>query len=164
LGRDREFDMIEEGDRIPAVQLLDMRGDAFALDAYAGVPFVLYFYPKDDTAGCTRQAQDFSAFKGQFDAAGARLLGVSRDNAIKHQKFASKYDLTVPLATDPDGKALEAFGSWVEKSLYGKKYMGIDRSTFLFGADGTLVRAWRKVKVPGHVIEVLEAVKELARG
>ncbi|MFN4096558.1 MAG: peroxiredoxin, partial [Sphingomonas sp.] len=108
------------------------------------------------------EAQDFSAFKSQFDALGVRLLGVSRDNTIKHQKFVNKYDLTIPLATDPDGKALEAFGAWVEKSMYGKKYMGIDRSTYLFDADGALVRAWRKVRVPGHVIEVLEAAKELA--
>lgn len=152
---------IEEGDKIPAVELIDMDGKNFRLDSLMGEPLVLYFYPKDDTAGCTREAQDFSAFKAQFDLLGVRLLGVSRDSAIKHQKFANKYDLTVPLATDPDGKALEAFGSWVEKSMYGKKYMGIDRSTFLFDADGALVRAWRKVRVPGHVIEVLEAAKEL---
>ncbi len=152
---------IEEGDKIPAVGLIDLEGQSFALDTRTGAPLVLYFYPKDDTAGCTREAQDFSAFKPQFDAAGAQLLGVSRDGTIKHQKFVNKYDLTVPLATDPDGKALEAFGTWVEKTLYGKKYMGIDRSTFLFGADGRLVRAWRKVRVPGHVVEVLEAVKEL---
>lgn len=152
---------IEEGDTIPAVELIDMDGKSFRLDSLMGEPLVLYFYPKDDTAGCTREAQDFSAFKAQFDLLGVRLLGVSRDNTIKHQKFANKYDLTVPLATDPDGKALEAFGSWVEKSMYGKKYMGIDRSTFLFDADGGLVRAWRKVRVPGHVIEVLEAAKEM---
>ena len=152
---------IEEGDRIPAVSLVDLDGATFSLDRYAGEPFVLYFYPKDDTAGCTREAQDFSAFMPQFDAAGAKVLGVSRDGTIKHQKFVNKYDLTVPLATDPDGKALEAFGAWVEKSMYGKKYMGIERSTYLFDREGKLVRAWRKVKVPGHVIEVLEAVKEL---
>ena len=152
---------IEEGDKIPAVELIDMDGNSFRLDSLMGEPLVLYFYPKDDTAGCTREAQDFSAFKAQFDLLGVRLLGVSRDSAIKHQKFANKYDLTVPLATDPDGKALEVFGSWVEKAMYGKKYMGIDRSTFLFDADGALVRAWRKVRVPGHVVEVLEAAKEL---
>ncbi|RYY42802.1 MAG: peroxiredoxin [Sphingomonadales bacterium] len=152
---------IEEGDKIPAVELIDLDGNGFRLDGMMGAPLVLYFYPKDDTAGCTREAQDFSAFKSQFDALGVRVLGVSRDGTIKHQKFVTKYDLTVPLATDPDGKALEAFGSWVEKSMYGKKYMGIDRSTFLFDADGELVRAWRKVRVPGHVIEVLEAAKEL---
>ncbi|MEG3179482.1 peroxiredoxin [Sphingomonas sp. LT1P40] len=152
---------IEEGDKIPAVELIDQTGETFTLNERTGAPFVLYFYPKDDTAGCTREAQDFSAFKPQFEAAGAAVLGVSRDGTIKHQKFVNKYDLTVQLATDPDGKALEAFGTWVEKTLYGKKYMGIDRSTFLFDADGRLVRAWRKVRVPGHVVEVLEAVKEL---
>jgi peroxiredoxin Q/BCP len=152
---------IEEGDTIPAVELIDIDGNGFQLDRMMGAPLVLYFYPKDDTAGCTREAQDFSAFKGQFDALGVQLLGVSRDSAIKHQKFVNKYDLTVPLATDPDGKALEAFGAWVEKAMYGKKYMGIDRSTFLFDADGALVRAWRKVRVPGHVVEVLEAAKEM---
>ncbi|WP_337847451.1 peroxiredoxin [Sphingomonas sp.] len=152
---------IEEGDTIPAVELIDIDGNGFQLDRMMGAPLVLYFYPKDDTAGCTREAQDFSAFKGQFDALGVQLLGVSRDSAIKHQKFVNKYDLTVPLATDPDGTALEAFGAWVEKAMYGKKYMGIDRSTFLFDADGALVRAWRKVRVPGHVVEVLEAAKEM---
>lgn len=153
---------LEPGDPIPTVELLDSAGAAFRLDRHAGAPLVLYFYPKDDTAGCTREAQDFSALKPRFDAAGAQLLGVSKDNAAKHQRFAAKYGLTVPLATDPDGKVLEAFGAWVEKSLYGKKYMGIDRSTFLFDAHGRLARAWRKVRVPGHAQEVLEAVTALA--
>lgn len=153
---------IKEGDSIPAVALLDLAGNTFTLDRYIGAPFILYFYPKDDTAGCTREAQEFSATKPEFDAAGAALLGVSRDSVTKHQKFVSKYDLTVPLATDPDGQVLEAFGTWVEKMLYGRKYMGIDRSTFLFDAKGRLARSWRKVKVPGHVEAVLEAVKALA--
>ncbi len=153
---------IAEGDRIPSVELLDIDDRPFDLaDRYAGVPLLLYFYPKDDTTGCTREAQEFSAAKPQFDAAGVRLLGVSRDTPAKHRKFATKYDLTVPLATDPDGAALEAFGTWVEKQLYGKKYMGIDRSTFLFAADGRLVRIWRKVKVPDHVDEVLSAARAL---
>ena len=152
---------IDIGDRIPAVELLDSDDRSFSLDRYAGAPLLLYFYPKDDTAGCTREAQEFSAEKAAFDTLGVQLLGVSRDTAAKHRKFIGKYELTVPLATDPDGKALEAFGSWVEKSLYGRKYMGIDRSTFLFGADGKLVRAWRKVRVPGHVEAVLAAAKEL---
>ena len=155
---------IELGDGIPAVELLDSEGQGFSLDRYVGTPLLFYFYPKDDTAGCTREAQEFSAAKPAFDAAGVKLLGVSKDTAAKHRKFAAKYDLTVPLATDPDGKVLEAFGSWVEKSLYGRNYMGIDRSTFLFGADGKLVRAWRKVRVPGHVDAVLAAVKELGAG
>ena len=152
---------IEEGDKIPDVTLAAPNGDTIRLPDYAGKPFVLYFYPKDDTSGCTREAQDFSGLLPEFDALGASVLGVSRDNAIKHQKFIDKYDLTVPLATD-DGAALKAFDVWVEKKLYGKTYMGIDRSTFLFGADGKLARAWRKVRVPGHAIAVLEEVKRLA--
>ena len=110
---------IEEGDRIPAVDLLDINDAALPLTGYIGAPLVLYFYPKDDTPGCTREAQDFTALKPQFDAAGAQLLGVSKDDAAKHRKFAAKYDLAVPLATDPEGAALDAFGAWVEKSLYG---------------------------------------------
>lgn len=155
---------IAEGDSIPAVELVDQEGRSFTLDRHAGAPLVLYFYPRDDTAGCTREAQEFSAAKAEFDAAGVQLLGVSKDSAAKHRKFAAKYDLTVPLATDPEGKALEAFGSWVEKSLYGRRYMGIDRSTFLFDAGGKLARAWRKVRVPGHVEEVLAAARALGRG
>lgn len=153
---------IEIGDGIPAVELLDSEGNSFDLRRYAGAPLLLYFYPKDDTAGCTREAREFSAAKAEFDALGVHLLGVSRDPAAKHRKFIGKYDLTIPLATDPDGEVLEAFGSWVEKSLYGRKYMGIDRSTFLFDAGSKLVQAWRKVRVPGHVEAVLAAAKELA--
>lgn len=153
---------IEQGDRIPAVELTDMNGDSFSLDRYVGAPLVLYFYPKDDTPGCTREAQEFSAAKADFDAAGVQLLGISKDTPAKHQKFTAKYELAVPLASDPEGKVLEAFGAWVEKTLYGKKYMGIDRSTFLFDAQGKLMRDWRKVKVPGHVEQVLDAVRALA--
>lgn len=155
---------IAPGDPLPAVELLDAQGQSFQLSRYAGAPLVLYFYPKDDTAGCTREAQEFTAAKPEFDAAGVQLLGISKDSAAKHRKFADKYDLTVPLATDPDGAVLEAFGSWVEKTLYGRQYMGIDRSTFLFGADGRLVREWRKVRVPGHVEQVLAAAKALGAG
>ena len=167
LGRDQaegEVMAIEEGDKIPAIELATPGGGNFALRDQIGRPFVLYFYPKDDTSGCTREAQDFSAMLPEFDALGAAVLGVSRDNPIKHQKSITKYDLTVPLATDADDKAMQAFGVWVEKQLYGKKYMGIDRSTFLFGADGKLFRSWRRVRVPGHVIDVLESVRELVRG
>lgn len=155
---------IEEGDKIPALELDTPAGGKLALRDQVGRPFVLYFYPKDDTSGCTREAQDFSALLPEFEALGASIVGVSKDNAIKHQKFIAKYDLTVPLATDTDDKAMEAFGVWVEKQLYGKRYMGIDRSTFLFDQEGKLVRAWRRVKVPGHAIDVLEAVRELVEG
>ncbi|MGN7999615.1 peroxiredoxin [Sphingomonas sp. 22176] len=153
---------IEQGDALPKNALVAADGSALALPEWgAGAPFVLYFYPKDDTSGCTREAQDFTALMPEFDALGVKLLGISKDPPAKHQKFTAKYDLTVPLATDENGALMEALGVWVEKSMYGKKYMGIERSTFLFDAAGTLVRAWRKVKVPGHAAEVLEAAKAL---
>ncbi|PXA97697.1 peroxiredoxin [Nostoc sp. 3335mG] len=152
---------IQEGDRIPAVTLQDSEGGTIALDDYVGRPLILYFYPKDDTTGCTREAQDFSALMPEFAALDARVLGVSKDSPGRHQKFIAKYELGVPLATDTDDQALAAFGVWVEKQLYGKRYMGIDRSTFLFDASGVLVRAWRKVRVPGHAEAVLEATRAL---
>jgi peroxiredoxin Q/BCP len=156
---------IEEGDKIPALTLDGTEGEAIALADKLGHPFVLYFYPKDDTSGCTREAQDFSALLPEFTAIGAEVLGVSKDPPIKHQKFINKYDLTVPLATDTSSAAMEAFGVWVEKQLYGKRYMGIDRSTFLFDEEGKLFRAWRRVRVPGHAVDVLESIKEMqARG
>lgn len=155
---------IEEGDKLPDVQLTGPDGTQVSLRDYLGAPLVLYFYPKDDTSGCTREAQDFSALLPEFHMLGAQLLGVSKDSPIKHQKFAAKYDLTVPLATDAEGKAMATLGVWGEKTLYGRKYMGIERSTFLFDAEGKLARAWRKVRVPGHAVDVLEAVKELDAG
>lgn len=127
---------------------------------FAGKTLVLYFYPKDDTAGCTREAQDFTALKPEFAKAGVAVVGVSKDTVAKHRKFAAKYDLAVTLASDPEGEVIERYGSWVEKSLYGRKYMGIDRSTFLI-RDGKLVKTWRKVKVPGHAQQVLDAARGL---
>ena len=153
--------IIEEGGTLPAIELATPSGDRLNLRDYVGKIFVLYFYPKDDTSGCTREAQDFSSHYAEFQALGAAVLGVSRDTPAKHQKFIDKYDLTVPLATDDSDAAMQAFGVWVEKKLYGKTYMGIDRSTFLLDAAGILVRDWRKVKVPGHVVDVLEAVRAL---
>ena len=153
--------IIDEGAALPAIDLATPDGGRINLGDYAGKPFVLYFYPKDDTSGCTREAQDFSRLLPEFRALGADVLGVSRDTPIKHQKFIAKYDLTVPLATDDSDAAMQAFGVWVEKKLYGKTYMGIDRATFLFNANGILVRSWRKARVPGHVVDVLEALREL---
>jgi len=148
--------MIEEGQPAPALMLATTAGD---IDLGApGGSLVLYFYPKDDTSGCTREAQDFTALADEFAAAGARVVGVSRDSAKSHDKFIAKYDLKVPLAVD-EGPLSEAFGTWVEKSMYGRKYMGMERATFLVGADGTVRKAWRKVKVPGHAAEVLKAVR-----
>ena len=122
---------------------------------------MLYFYPKDDTSGCTREAQDFTALAGEFAAAGAAIVGISKDSLASHKKFQAKYDLKVALGSDAEGGVCEAFGTWVEKAMYGRTYMGIERATFLVGADGTIARIWRKVKVPGHAAEVLEAAKAL---
>lgn len=149
--------MIGEGDATPKLTLSLSDRSSIDLSALGG-PLVLYFYPKDDTSGCTREAQDFTELAGDFAKAGARVVGVSRDPMKKHDKFIAKYELKVPLASDEDGALSEAFGTWVEKSMYGRKYMGMERATFLIGADGRVIRAWRKVKVPGHAAEVLAAI------
>lgn len=128
------------------------------LSDFVGKTLVLYFYPKDDTSGCTREAQDFTALAPEFAEAGATVIGVSKDSVKSHEKFAAKHGLAVTLGSDPEGAVIERYGSWVEKSLYGRKYMGIDRSTFLI-RDGGIVRIWRKVKVPNHAQQVLEAVR-----
>jgi peroxiredoxin Q/BCP len=153
--------MVKSGDPAPKVAFEGPDGAETTLDAWRGKPLVLYFYPKDDTTGCTKEAQDFTALAEDFATAGVALLGVSKDSAKKHKSFTEKYGLKVPLGTDAAGKLLEAFGAWVEKSMYGRKYMGIDRSTFLIDEDGTIVRDWRKVKVPGHAADVLKAAQEL---
>lgn len=160
-GRDGIVKAIEDGGRLPAIELATPDGGRLALRDRAGKPLVLYFYPKDDTPGCTREAQDFSALHPEFRSLGADVLGVSRDTPAKHRKFIDKYGLAVPLASDDTEAAMQAFGVWVEKTLYGKTYMGIDRATFLFDANGVLVRSWRKVRVPGHAADVLAAVREL---
>lgn len=153
--------MLGEGDRVPDVKLEAMDGRTISPADFGGNKLVLYFYPKDDTSGCTAQAQAFSALAGEFEKAGTWLLGVSKDPAKSHRKFTDKYGLQVPLASDADGSVCEAFGTWIEKSMYGRKYMGIDRATFLVDRDGVVKRVWRKVKVPGHVEEVLEAARDL---
>jgi len=150
--------MIGEGDKVPALKTALSDGSSLDLSSPGG-PLVLYFYPKDDTSGCTKEAQDFTELAGDFAKAGARIVGISRDPMKKHDKFIAKYDLKVPLASDEDGAISGAFGTWVEKSMYGRKYMGMERSTFLIGKDGRVVKAWRKVKVPGHAAEVLKAAK-----
>lgn len=153
---------LKEGDNAPDFQMDASRGRTVSLAALKRKPFVLYFYPKADTPGCTKEACGFSEALGQFEGAGLTIIGVSRDPVKKLDKFAEKYDLTFPLASDEAGRVTEAYGVWVEKSLYGKTYMGIDRTTFLIGADGKIARIWKKVKVPGHVDAVLEAAKDLA--
>ena len=152
--------MIEQGSTVPALRVQTSSGQTIDLNA-PGNKLVLYFYPKDDTSGCTREAQDFTALAGEFNAAGARVVGVSRDAMKKHEKFIAKYNLAVPLAADEDGRISDVFSTWIEKSMYGRKYMGMERATFLISADGTVLRAWRKVKVPGHAAEVLKAVQGL---
>ncbi len=153
--------MINEGDKAPAITVTGSDGSKVDLGS-PGQALVLYFYPKDDTSGCTREAQDFTALAPEFDNAGVKVVGVSRDPMAKHHKFIGKYALAVPLASDEDGRISDAFGTWVQKSMYGRKYMGMERATFLIGADGKVLRAWRKVKVPNHAAEVLTAAKELA--
>ena len=150
--------MIDKGDKAPAMTVEASDGSSVDL-ASPGQPLVLYFYPKDDTSGCTREAQDFTALAADFKKAGVKVVGVSRDPMKKHEKFIGKYDLGVPLVSDEDGRISDAFGTWVQKSMYGRKYMGMERSTFLIGSDGRVLRAWRKVKVPGHAQEVLDAAK-----
>jgi peroxiredoxin Q/BCP len=153
---------IQQDGKLPDLTLTGVDNQPIKLTDYIGKPLVLYFYPKDDTSGCTREAQDFSQHLPEFEKLGATVLGVSKDSPIKHQKFIDKYDLTISLATDDDSGIMEAFGVWVQKSMYGKTYMGIDRSTFLFDANGKLARSWRKVRVPGHAVEVLETLRTLA--
>ena len=150
--------MINEGDKAPSITVTASDASSTNLASPAQT-VVLYFYPKDDTSGCTREARDFTALASDFAKAGVKVVGVSRDSMKKHEKFIGKYDLAVPLASDEDGRISDAFGTWVEKSMYGRKYMGMERSTFIIGADGRVLKAWRKVKVPGHAQEVLEAAK-----
>jgi len=153
--------MIGEGDKTPAITVTATDGSSINLAA-PRQPLVLYFYPKDDTSGCTREAQDFTALAGEYAKAGVKVVGVSRDPMKKHEKFIDKYGLSVPLISDEDGRISEAFGTWVQKSMYGRKYMGMERATYLIGADGRVLKSWRKVKVPKHAEEVLKAAKEAA--
>ena len=150
--------MLNEGDKAPAITATASDGSSINLAA-PGQPLVLYFYPKDDTSGCTLEAQDFTRLAPDFAKAGVKVVGLSRDPMKKHEKFIAKYDLAVPLIADEDGKISDAFGTWVEKSMYGRKYMGMERATYLIGADGKVLKAWRKVKVPKHAEEVLKAAK-----
>ncbi len=150
------------GDTLPDLALTAPDGSSVKPSDFAGQKLVLFFYPKDDTPGCTTENQDFSALAPDFARAGAALLGISKDPPKKHQKFIAKYDLTAPLASDAeDGGLSDALGVWTEKSMYGRSYMGMVRSTYLVGVDGKIVRIWSPVKVKGHAAEVLEAVQGL---
>lgn len=151
---------VEAGDKAPEFEVEGVDGPIRSAD-FAGKPYVVYFYPKDDTSGCTKEAQDFSALAADFAQLGLTVLGISKDSVASHRKFIAKYGLSIPLGSDPEGAVIERFGSWVEKSMYGRQYMGIDRSTFLVDKDGKVARVWRKVKTNGHGAEVLKAAQSL---
>ncbi|MEO1038309.1 MAG: thioredoxin-dependent thiol peroxidase [Pseudomonadota bacterium] len=152
---------LKPGDKAPEFSVPGDGGETIALSDFSGKAVVLYFYPKDDTPGCTKEAIAFSEHLAAFEAAGAAILGVSKDTAAKHDKFKAKHELKVRLASDAEGDICERYGVWVEKKMYGKTYMGIERATFLIKPDGSIGEIWRKVKVPGHAEAVLEAVQSL---
>lgn len=149
------------GQSAPDFDLPRGGGGTLRLSSLKGRAVVLYFYPKDDTSGCTAEAIDFSALKPEFDKAGAVVVGMSPDSVKSHDKFARKHGLSLELVADEERNALEAYGVWVEKSMYGRKYMGVERSTYLVDKNGRIARIWRPVKVPGHAVEVLEAARAL---
>lgn len=151
---------VVEGAEAPGFSLPATGDRTISLSDYSGKFLVLYFYPKDDTSGCTKEAIAFSGLKDAFEKAGAAILGVSPNNVASHEKFKKKHGFELDLAADEEKAMLESYGVWVEKSMYGRKYMGVERSTFLIGPDGKVVKAWRKVKVPGHAEAVLKAIEE----
>ncbi len=153
--------MVDVGKKAPNFKLPTNKGETVKLADYKGKKLVLYFYPKDDTSGCTTEAKDFTALGRKFSANGIKVLGVSRDSVEKHKKFADKHDLKVALGADEDGKVCEAYGVWVEKKNYGRIYMGIERSTFLIDEKGKVAQVWRKVRVKEHAQKVLDAAKAL---
>ena len=153
--------MIDPGKKAPAFTLKDQDGNPHRLSDYAGQPVVLYFYPKDDTSGCTKQACQFRDDLSRFKRAKAVVLGVSPQDVKSKAKFAEKYDLTFPVLADDDAKICDKYGVWQEKSMYGKKYMGVVRTTYLIGGDGKVKQRWDKVKIPDHAETVLEAIKTL---
>jgi peroxiredoxin Q/BCP len=153
--------MAEDGKKAPDFTLPSDDGRTIQLSKLKGAPVVVYFYPKDDTSGCTTEAKDFTCLADEFAKAKVTVIGISPDSVASKQKFKKKHGLAVTLAADEDKAAAEAYGVWVEKSMYGKKYMGVERSTFLIDKSGKVAKSWRKVKVPGHAEEVLAAAKAL---
>ncbi|OAN78040.1 alkyl hydroperoxide reductase [Jannaschia sp. EhC01] len=153
--------MPEIGHPAPDFTLPRDGGDTLTLSAQRPKAVVLFFYPKDDTPGCTKEAIAFTGLECAFAEAGAVIIGISKDTAAKHDKFITKHDLSIPLVSDADSDVCEQYGTWVEKNMYGKTYMGIERATFLIDGTGNIAQVWRKVKVPGHAEEVLEAVRAL---
>lgn len=152
---------LQDGDEAPVFSLARDGGGTVSLDDFKGRKLVLYAYPKDDTPGCTQEAIAFNRLRAEFAAAGTEILGISPDPVKSHDKFKAKHGLEFALAADETQQALQAYGIWVEKSMYGRSYMGVERTTFLIGADGRIARIWRKVKVPGHAEEVLAAAQAL---
>ncbi len=155
--------MLHEGDKAPDFELPTESDDKLKLSGFKGKAVILYFYPKDDTPGCTLEAKDFSKLAPDFRKAGVAVIGLSPDSVERHRKFSKKYGLAVQLAADEDKAVATAYGVWVEKSMYGRKYMGVERSTFLIDRGGRIAKVWRKVKVPGHAEEVLAAARALAK-
>ena len=153
--------MLDLATSAPDFTLPQSDGTEVTLSDLRGGPVVLYFYPRDDTPGCTKEAIAFSEHLDQFHAAGAKVFGISKDSVASHAKFAAKKDLSVPLLSDENGTVCEDYGVWKEKNMYGKTYMGIERTTYLIDAEGKVARVWPKVKVPGHAEEVLTAVQAL---
>lgn len=149
---------LEAGDKAPAFRIVTDAGETLSSAALKGTRYVVYFYPKDDTSGCTKEAVAFSAALPKFKKLGVTVVGVSKDSVESHARFRKKHKLKVALGADPDLKMAEAWGVWVEKKLYGRTYMGMERATFLVDAKGVIEKAWHKVKVPGHVEAVLEAI------
>jgi peroxiredoxin Q/BCP len=153
--------MLDVTDTAPDFTLPRDGGGMVTLSDLRGAPVVLFFYPRDDTSGCTKEAIGFTEAGADFESAGVKVFGISKDSVASHDKFVAKHDLGIPLLSDESGTTYEDYGVWAEKSMYGKKFMGIERSTFLIASDGTIAQAWRKVKVPGHVEAVLEAARAL---
>lgn len=153
---------LAENDPAPEFTLPATGGRTVSLAAMKGKPFVLYFYPRADTPGCTKEAQGFQQALPELAGIGVDVIGVSKDSVTAQEKFAEKYGLTFPLASDTDGRVVEAYGAWVEKSMYGKSYLGIDRSTVLVDKEGRIAKVWRKVKVPGHAADVVQAARRLS--
>lgn len=159
----KDYPMIGPGHTAPDFTLPRDGGETLTLSAQRPNAVVLFFYPKDDTPGCTKEAIAFTGLEGAFAQANTTLIGISKDTAAKHDKFIAKHDLSIALVSDADHDTCEQYGTWVEKNMYGKKYMGIERATFLIAPDGTIAQIWRKVKVPGHAEAVLEAANDLSK-
>lgn len=155
---------LAQNDIAPDFTLANENSEQITLSALRGSPVILFFYPKDDSSGCTKEAVQFSELKPQFDALGVKILGISPDSVKKHQKFRDKHGLTVSLLADEEKEVVGAYGIWVEKSMYGRKYMGVERSTFLLDSEGKITELWLKVKIPGHAETVLKAAEKLVKG